>query len=88
MLSSMLPMLAATGFAPNTVEWGPNVAIVMIICNVLAFVIGKQVIQIPDAGPAPGVFLGLGLPALLAVTSLGHAIGVGAILGLANIGVL
>jgi len=84
----MLPLLAAMGTVPNTVEWGPNVAIVMIICNLVAFAIGKQVIQIPDAGPASGVFLGLGLPALLAVTSLGHAIGVGAILGLANIGVL
>ncbi|MGD1895543.1 MAG: photosystem I reaction center subunit PsaK [Phormidesmis sp.] len=84
----MLPLLAALGTVPNTVEWGPNVAIVMIICNLLAFAIGKQVIQIQDAGPAPGMFLGLGLPALLAVTSLGHAIGVGAILGLANIGVL
>ncbi|MEL6553659.1 MAG: photosystem I reaction center subunit PsaK [Cyanobacteria bacterium J06621_11] len=84
----MLPLLAALGTVPNTVEWGPNVAIVMIICNLLAFGIGKQVIQVPDAGPAPGMFLGLGLPALLAVTSLGHAIGVGAILGLANIGVL
>ncbi|MEL7331375.1 MAG: photosystem I reaction center subunit PsaK [Cyanobacteria bacterium J06560_2] len=84
----MLPLLAALGTVPNTVEWGPNVAIVMIICNLIAFAIGKQVIQVPDAGPAPGMFLGLGLPALLAVTSLGHAIGVGAILGLANIGVL
>lgn len=84
----MLPLIAAIGAVPNTVEWGPNVAIVMIICNLIAFAIGKQVIQIPDAGPAPGMFLGLGLPALLAVTSLGHAIGVGAILGLANIGVL
>ena len=84
----MLPLLAALGTVPNTVEWGPGVALVMIICNVLAFLIGKQVIQIPDEGPAPGMFLGLGLPALLAVTSLGHAVGVGAILGLANIGVL
>lgn len=88
MLPSMLPVLAATGIGPSTVSWSPSVAIVMIICNALAFFIGKQVIQIPDAGPAPGVFLGLGLPALLAVTSLGHAIGAGAILGLANIGVL
>ena len=79
----MLPLLAALGTVPNTVEWGPSVALVMVICNALAFVI-----QIPDAGPAPGMFLGLGLPALLAVTSLGHAIGVGAILGLANMGVL
>ncbi|MGB3298047.1 MAG: photosystem I reaction center subunit PsaK [Phormidesmis sp.] len=84
----MFSVIAATGFVPNTVSWGPNVAIVMIICNAIAFFIGKQVIQIPDAGPAPGVFLGLGLPALLAVTSLGHLIGVGAVLGLANIGVL
>ena len=84
----MLPLIAALGTVPNTVEWGPNVAIVMVICNVLAFFIGKRVIQVPDAGPAPGMFLGLGLPALLAVTSLGHAIGVGAILGLSNIGVL
>ncbi|EDX87778.1 photosystem I reaction center subunit PsaK [Synechococcus sp. PCC 7335] len=84
----MLSLVAAAGVVPNTVTWGPNVAIVMIICNLIAFAIGKQVIQIPDAGPAPGTFLGLGLPALLGVTSLGHAIGVGAILGLANIGVL
>ncbi len=84
----MLPLLAIQATVPHTAQWGPNVAIVMIICNVLAFFIGKQVIQVPDADPAGGMFLGLGLPALLAVTSLGHAIGVGAILGLSNIGVL
>lgn len=84
----MLPMLLAVQSAPATVEWGPTVGLVMVICNLLAFGIGKQVIQVPDAGPAPGMFLGLGLPALLAVTSLGHAIGAGAILGLASIGVL
>lgn len=84
----MLPLLAAAAAVPTTVAWSPNTAFVMIACNAIAFFIGKQFIQIPDAGPAPGVFLGLGLPALLAVTSLGHAIGAGAILGLANIGVL
>ena len=85
----MLSMLLAVQPAvPATVEWGPNVAIVMIVCNLLAFGIGKQFIQIPDADPAGGTFLGLGLPALLGVTSLGHAIGAGAILGLASIGVL
>ena len=82
----MVPMLLAV--APATVEWSPTVAIVMVVCNLLAFGIGKQVIQIPDAGPAPGVFLGLGFPALLAVTSFGHAIGAGVILGLASMGVL
>ena len=84
----MLPLIAAVGNVPHTSQWGPGVAIVMIACNALAFFIGKQVIQIPDADPAGGTFLGLGLPALLAVTSLGHIIGVGAILGLSNIGVL
>lgn len=84
----MLPLIAAVGNVPHTSQWGPSVAIVMIVCNVLAFFIGKQVIRIPDADPAGGTFLGLGLPALLAVTSLGHIIGVGAILGLSNIGVL
>ncbi len=81
-------LLAVQSTVPHTAEWGPNVAVVMIICNILVFFIGKQVIRIPDAGPAGGVFLGLGLPALLAVTSLGHLVGVGAILGLANLGVL
>lgn len=84
----MLSLIAAVGYVPHTSEWGPSVAIVMILCNLLAFFIGKQVIRIPDADPAGGMFLGLGLPALLAVTSLGHLIGVGAILGLSNLGVL
>lgn len=84
----MLLVLAAFGTVPHTTSWGPSVALVMILCNALAFFIGKQVIQVPDVGPAPGVFLGLGLPALIATTSLGHLIGVGAILGLSNLGVL
>ncbi len=84
----MLPLLAAIGTVPHTTTWGPSVAITMIICNVIVFFLGKQFIQIPDAEPASGVFLGLGLPALLGVTSLGHLVGVGAILGLSNLGVL
>ena len=85
-MSSLIAVAAAN--VPHTPSWGPSVAIVMILCNLLAFFIGKQVIRIPDADPAGGTFLGLGLPALLAVTSLGHIIGVGAILGLSNSGVL
>ena len=34
------------------------------------------------------MFGGMGWPALLATTSLGHVIGLGAILGLANVGIL
>ncbi|MDE5108367.1 MAG: photosystem I reaction center subunit PsaK, partial [Trichodesmium sp. St17_bin3_1_1] len=43
------------------------------------------------AGPAlpmSQMFGGMGYPALLATTSLGHVIGFGVILGLANIGIL
>ncbi|MDB9525297.1 photosystem I reaction center subunit PsaK [Oscillatoria sp. CS-180] len=76
---------------PHTPEWSPTVAIVMIVCNVLAIAIGRQVIKYPSEGPAlpaPALFGGMGLPALLGTTSLGHLLGAGAILGLANIGVL
>ena len=76
---------------PQTSGWTPLMGIVMILCNVLAIAIGKQVIPNPAAGPSLGnseFFGGMGLPALLATTSLGHIIGLGAILGLANIGIL
>ncbi len=77
--------------APATLSWSPNVAIVMISCNILAIVIGKLTIQKPNAGPElpmSPMFGGLGLPALLGVTSFGHIIGAGVILGLANLGAL
>lgn len=76
---------------PNTLEWSPNVALVMIACNILAIVIGKLTIQQPNVGPelpSPNLFGGLSLGALLGTTSLGHIIGAGAILGLSNLGVL
>ncbi|MEL6778558.1 MAG: photosystem I reaction center subunit PsaK, partial [Cyanobacteria bacterium J06597_16] len=38
--------------------------------------------------PSPQFFGGMGLPAVLATTSLGHIVGIGAVLGLANMGVL
>ncbi|MBD3882776.1 photosystem I reaction center subunit PsaK [Phormidium tenue FACHB-886] len=73
---------------PRTLAWTPTVALVMILANVLAFALGRATIKIKDAGPAPGAFLGLGLPALIATTAFGHLLGTGAILGLSNIGVL
>lgn len=63
----------------------------MIVCNILAIAIGKFTIKYPSAGPqlpSPALFGGLGLPALLGTTSFGHLLGAGAILGLANLGVL
>ena len=77
--------------APSTVAWSPKVAVVMILCNVLAIAIGKFKIDQPSVGPAlpsPALFGGMGLPALLATTSFGHLLGAGVILGLANSGAL
>jgi photosystem I subunit X len=82
------PMLLATA---HTVEWSPNVAAVMIGCNVLAIAIGKFTIRQQNVGLAlPGgpFFGGMSHGAMLGVTSLGHVIGAGAILGLSSMGVL
>ncbi|MEL4897514.1 photosystem I reaction center subunit PsaK [Crocosphaera sp. Alani8] len=80
--------LAVTG---TTVEWSPKVASIMIVCNILAIVIGSYTIAKPNEGPAlpaPKFFGGMGLGALLGTTSFGHLLGAGVILGLANSGVL
>ncbi|MEL6322072.1 MAG: photosystem I reaction center subunit PsaK [Cyanobacteria bacterium J06626_14] len=82
-------LLAAA--TPTTVAWSPNVAIVMIACNIVAIAIGKLTIQQQTVGPQLPMspfFGGMGLPALLGVTSLGHVLGAGVILGLANAGAL
>ncbi len=84
-------MLAVSTSVPTTLAWSPKVAIVMIICNIVAIAFGKFKISKPDVGPAlpmPEMFGGMGLPALLATTSLGHVLGAGVILGLASAGAL
>jgi len=84
-----LTLLAAT--VPTTVSWSPKVAFIMIACNIVAIAFGKLTIQNQTAGPSlpsPALFGGMGLPALLGTTSLGHLIGAGIILGLANSGAL
>jgi photosystem I subunit 10 len=63
----------------------------MIICNIIAIAFGKYTIKHPSEGPglpSPEFFGGMGLPALLGTTSLGHVLGAGAILGLASVGAL
>lgn len=84
-----LTLLAAS--APATVSWSPKVAIVMIVCNIIAIAFGKYTIKNQSSAPAlpsPELFGGMGLPALLGTTSFGHVLGAGAILGLASIGAL
>ncbi|WP_013325256.1 photosystem I reaction center subunit PsaK [Gloeothece verrucosa] len=88
-MSSLL--LAAASTVPTTLEWSPKVAIVMVICNIIAIIIGKFTIQKPDVGPglpSPSLFGGLSLGALLGTTSFGHILGAATILGLANLGAL
>ncbi len=82
------PLLA---LAPATIAWSPKVALVMIVCNVIAIAIGKATIKYPSEGaamPNPSFFGGFGIGAVLGTTSLGHIFGIGAIQGLASRGVL
>ncbi|MGI0491470.1 MAG: photosystem I reaction center subunit PsaK [Alkalinema sp. CACIAM 70d] len=76
----------------RTVEWSPKVAVVMILCNILAIAIGKYTIQQKNVGlglpSADQFFGGMSHGAMLGVTSLGHILGAGAILGLAYVGAL
>lgn len=84
-------LLAVATAVPTTLEWSPKVAIVMIICNILAIAFAKFTIQKPSEGPAmpsPEMFGGMGLGAVLGTTSFGHILGAGVILGLANLGAL
>jgi len=82
-------LLATT--VPPTLEWSPKVAVVMIIANIIAIAFGKFTIKQPSVGPAlpaPTLFGGFGLGAVLGTTAFGHILGVGAILGLASLGAL
>ena len=90
MLSTLVLAVQST---PTTSEWNLSVYIVMMWCNLFAIVIGRYFIQKPGQGPAlpvprPELWENFGIPELLATTSLGHILGAGMILGLANAGVL
>ena len=85
----MIELIGAS--VPHTPEWSPLVGGVMVLCNILAIALGKTTMSNPSIGPAlpnAEMFGGMGWPALLATTSLGHVIGFGAILGLASLGIL
>jgi photosystem I subunit 10 len=78
---------------PTTVSWSPNVALVMIACNLFCVSLGYFVIRNRGYGPAlpiplPAIFTGFGWPELLATMSLGHLLGAGFILGMGNAGLL
>ena len=86
-------MLYTSLAVARTIEWSPNIAILMIAANLVAIAIGRYAIQRRGVGPAlpvqvPGLFEGFGVPELLATTSFGHILGAGIILGLSNAGIL
>ena len=84
----MTPLLFA---AVRTIEWSPNMAAVMIGCNILAIAIGRLTIKQQDVGlklPGGALLGNMSHGAMLGVTSFGHLLGAGAILGLSNMGVL
>ena len=75
--------------ATASLEWSPNISIIMIVANIFAIAVGKFTIEHPHAKPelpAPQFFGGFGLPAVLATTSFGHILGAGIILWLHSIG--
>lgn len=74
---------------PATPEWSASVASVMIICNLLAIAVVRFWLPIPAQGGASNAnSTENSVLQLLTGASIGHIIGVGVILGLANIGVL
>ena len=74
-------------------NWSIKVGIIMLTCNVFAFVIGRYAIQKKGVGPIlplplPDVMEQFGVPELLATTSFGHILGAGMILGMRASGLL
>lgn len=74
-----------------TPTWGPNIAIIMGVFNIIGLIIANIGIQNKGAGPAlpfplPGVDRKFGVPEFIAGMSIGHLLGTGTILGLTNAG--
>lgn len=70
--------------------WSSKIAVIMILSNLICIIIGRYAIRVKGLGPSIPVsnLEGLGLPELLATTSLGHIVGAGTILGLKSINYL
>lgn len=76
---------------PVTFSWSPKCAVVMIICNVLAYAIARANIAKPNEGfqlPNAHYYGGMSHASVVAANCLGHVLGIGSILGLAARGVL
>ncbi len=77
----------------DTTTWSLSGSLVMNICMILGIIIAKIGIQNKGKGPAlpllePFLGRGFGAPELIAGLSIGHLLGVGAVLGLTNVGLI
>ncbi len=82
---------ALLAVAARMSDWSPTVGLIMVACNVLAIVLARATVKLPNVGPQIPVLsdvAGLSLPALLGATSFGHIIAAGVILGLTNMGTI
>nr|YP_009295366.1 photosystem I reaction center subunit X [Dasya binghamiae]AOH77378.1 photosystem I reaction center subunit X [Dasya binghamiae] len=79
-----------TGMMSQEPQWSIQIAVIMIICNVISIGIGRYAIKTRSLNASIPIFAleGLGLPELLATTSLGHIIGVGTIIGLKSLSII
>jgi photosystem I subunit 10 len=77
----------------DTTTWSWSGSLVMNICIILGIIIARVAVQNKGKGPSlpllqPLLGKNFGLPELLAGISFGHILGVGAILGLTNTGLI
>ncbi len=92
MISSLLLAVQAT--VPNTgTEWDWTGTIIIVGASLLSLLIIPRVVRYPHVGPKmplpfPSVFNNPSVGSFLAAMSTGHLIGIGAVLGLTNLGVI
>ncbi|ABA22155.1 photosystem I PsaK-like protein [Trichormus variabilis ATCC 29413] len=92
MLSSIL--IAAQATVPNTgTTWNWNGTFIIIASCLLVLLIAGRSIRYPHVGtkmplPFPSIFNNPSVATFLASMSFGHIIGVAAVLGLTNLGVI
>ena len=84
MISSILFAVQST--VPPTPSWSPAVGIIISISSLVIVLLAPKIIAYPQVGPKfPGP-IPLSLPAFVGAMCFGHAIGIGIVLGLTNIG--
>jgi photosystem I subunit 10 len=89
----MLLAQAVQATVPDTVVWNWKGTAVIIGACLLCLLIIPRVIRYPHAGakmplPFPSVFNNPSVGSFLAAMSAGHLIGIPAVLGLSNLGIL